>query len=91
MSNSDCTPLCEIIADGAEGEIYVYSLTKIQEESERFGVRIRLQIGNEVFLSESGALFLNEERATRFLAFLARHLVTPYNLPYIIEDCLEFD
>ena len=65
MSNSDCTPLCEIIADGAEGEIYVYSLTKIQEESERFGEQGRIAARIKTKIHEHPERFFSNAELAR--------------------------
>ena len=80
-----------ITAYGEEGEEYTYSLTNAREDTmpRRFGIQIVLRTEEGIFRGESERLFYSIERARAFLCFLAKHLVTPSNLPYVIEDILE--
>ena len=76
-----------------DGEEYIYFLTKSNHNTtgERFGVKIVLKSAEGIYESESGPLFCEHARALAFLSFLAKHRATPSNLPYIIEDMLDFE
>ena len=91
MSHSKPEVSYEIMTDGEEGEVYIYSLTKEDAECTLFGVRVVMKYRGTLYRAESGAIFSDHRRAHDFLVFLAKHLVTPANLPYVIEDVLDFD
>ena len=91
MLNSKSEISYEIVTDGKEGEIYIYSLVEEAPERQRFGVQVVMKSDAALYRAESGTIFSNRKRACDFLVFLARHLVTPANLPYIIEDALDFE
>ena len=76
-----------------ENERYAYSLlTFACTTHTRYGVCIRLSLGQDSYENESADLFSSYEGAIRFLAFLYAHRVTPENLPDVIEDFLsDFD
>ena len=70
---------------------YIYRITRHEENGHiRFGVAIQMKSEVGTSYVESGMLFCDEGRTLRFLSFLAEHLVTPIDLPYVIEDALEF-
>ena len=75
------------------GERYTYSLLTLRDgSSSRYGLQVRLILGEEEYEAHTGPLFLSRAAAVRFLCALCRHLVTPSNLPYLIEDILsDFD
>ena len=80
------------IYDG-DGIEYSYYLTIEEDEisSARYGAKITLKTEDGIYERESGAFFFSRERAVSFLMFLSRHRVTPGNLPYVIEDLLDFE
>ena len=70
---------------------YIYRITRHEENGRiRFGVAIQMKSDAGTNNGESGMLFCDEGRTLKFLCFLAEHLVTPIDLPYVIEDALEF-
>ena len=74
-------------------ETYTYSLiTLCSEATVRYGIAIRLEIDGENYVHTPPDLFSSREGALRFLSFLSQNLITPANLPDIIEDLLtDFD
>ncbi len=77
-----------------KNEVYTYFLTSYENDTSdmpraTYGVAIRLVIGEDVYENETAPIFCQRTRAVAFLSFLADHLVTPSNLPYVLEDEME--
>ena len=92
MTEYSNATLYETMVYGPYGECYIYSIfnEKFDTSSERFGINIVLMVDGVTYQNKSGLLFGEYERAYDFLNFLKKHLVTPSNLPYIIEGLLDF-
>ncbi len=90
-SNAQDALIKRIIKTTDDGE-YTYFLTQneIHTGEVRYGVKIILKFPDKTYEEEGRALFCDPSRALLFLSFLAEHLVTPSNLPYVIEDTLDF-
>ena len=92
MSDNLSFTLQQITVCGTEDELYTYCITKSKEHTDGgYAIRIMMKIKGKVYEQESGPLFSEYERAAAFLSFLAKHKVTPSNLPYVIEDLLDFE
>ena len=79
-----------------EGISYKYELRSFEGKSvASFGitlyeifVEMRDESGTSYY--RTGGLFSDKEKALRFFNLLTRSLVTPQNLPYVIEDSFSF-
>jgi len=83
----------EIIYNGV---IYRYKLRSFEGKNvASFGItlyEILVEMWDEGDKSyyRTGGLFSDKEKALRFFDLLTRSLVTPGNLPYVIEDSFSF-
>ena len=79
-----------------EGIRYKYELRSFEGKNvASFGITL-YEIFVETYNSgkrsyyRTGGLFSDKEKALRFFDLLIRNLVTPHNLPYLIEDSFSF-
>lgn len=55
-----------------------------------YEICVRLVKNGEVSFYKTGGLFSALGKAMAFLEYLYKHLATPQNLPYIIDDAFSF-
>ena len=83
----------EIINNGIN---YSYELRSFESKSvASFGIIlyeicVKMKFKNSVTFYRTGGIFSDLEKALRFFEMLRKNLVTPYDLPYIIEDSFSF-
>ena len=75
---------------------YLYRLIKLTDPPlssfviSLYSVRIEMKMKDKLTFYQSGGLLVCERKAERLLQFLADNLITPTNLPFIIEDLFDF-
>ena len=55
-----------------------------------YEICVSLTTKHGVSYYKTGGLFSNVEKAIDFFNFISENLVTPQNLPYVVEDCFYF-
>lgn len=71
------------------GAKYRYELTEFDSsnpECKEYGINIQMSLNGSITRASSGRIFYDLNTATLFFERLAKHLVTPLNLEYVIED-----
>ena len=68
------------------GYTYVYRLTAAEHISLSVSMTDRHGHSTQKTLSD---VFSDPDKAVRFFEFSVRNLVTPENLPYVLEDCVD--
>ena len=90
MESHSESVLAKHIEEGNAEYTYYLTIHTNDTHTTMFGVKITLLLDENFYCGESGALFCDKGSAEVFLSFLSEHLVTPSNLPYVIEDALSF-
>ena len=79
-----------------EGKIYEYELKSFKGSAvASFGIILyeicaTLTTKRGVSFYKTGGLFSSVDKALDFFNFITENLVTPQNLPYVVEDCFYF-
>ena len=79
-----------------DGINYNYELRSFESKSvASFGIVlyeicVKMKIKNKYTFYRTGGIFSDLDKALRFFEMLIKKLVTPYDLPYIIEDSFSF-
>ena len=86
------TEIIKEIRKSAAGDSYVYRLVmnkSSQVSSYRlplYSIEVEMDHDGEHTANSTKELFSDVGRALAFLSYLAEHLVTPLNLPFVLED-----
>ena len=76
--------------------VYKYELRSFESKNvASFGIVlyeicVEMKIKDSVTFYRTGGIFSDIERALMFFDMIRKNLATPYDLPYIIEDCFSF-